>query len=95
MKQQPVVRIAHESFRNDGDQPFFDFQYGFSWRQIRAVRDPEDMGVDSHCILAESGVQYDVGCFSTDTGKGFERGTVGRHFTILRDFVGYRLMVFT
>ena len=56
MQQQPVVRVAHETFRNDGGQPFFDFQYSLAGSQIRAIRDTENMGIDCHGILAEGGV---------------------------------------
>ena len=83
MKQQPVVRVMHEAFRNDSDQSVFDFQHGFAWRQIRTVRDPEDMGIDCHRILAKGCVQYDIGGFATDTGECLERSTVGRHFAMM------------
>jgi len=51
--------------------------------QSEAVTDPEDMGVDSHCRLAEGNTLDDVGCLATYTGQVEQLAHVRGNLTLM------------
>ena len=83
-QDQPVVGVDAEFLRNGLEQLLFHFQHGFARRQPGAVGDPEDMRVDRHRRLAESGVQNDVCGLAAHARQGFERGALGGNLAVVQ-----------
>ena len=54
--------------RHDAHEAIFDFANIFSRREIDAVGNPENVGVDRDRGFAERRIENDVGRFSTDPG---------------------------
>ncbi len=75
-----MVRVLLELGGHDLQQFRFDGVDVLPGRQSRAVRDPEDVGVDGDRRFAERGVQHDVRGLAADAGQGFQRLAVARHF---------------
>ena len=67
-----MVRVAAEWLRHRLFELRFDDFDGLARRQASAVADAEDVGVDRECLLAERGVEHDIGGFAAHAGQGFE-----------------------
>ena len=78
-----MVRIAAEGLRNDLLEPGLDFVDRLARREAGPVADAEDMGVDSEGLLAESGVEDDVGSLPADAGKFLEKFPGLRHLAAM------------
>src|SRR5690606_21252455 len=83
VQYQPVVSIQQERFRYDLFQFSFDFNYILSGSDARAIGYPENMRVDSNGGVAERGIEHDIGCFTANTRKGFERAAVIGDLTVV------------
>ena len=68
VQNQPMVCVALEFGGNDFFQLVFHGANCFSGRQLGAIGDAEDMGVDRNRRFTKSRVEYHVGRFATDAG---------------------------
>ena len=92
MQDEPMVGIEQILRRRSLEQGLFNGQWRFAGRKPRPVRDAEDMCIDSHGGLAKRRVQNDVGCFSANARKRFERLTCLWDLAIMffnQDFAGF------
>ena len=79
-----MVRVAAERLRDDLLELGFDLVDSLAGREAGAVADAEDVGVDRERLLAERGVEHDVGGLAADAGKGLELFAGARHFAAVR-----------
>ncbi len=78
VQQKPVRDDAHESI--------LDLARIFAGRDVQAIGDAEDMGVDGERRLPESGVQHHVRGLAANAGEGLQRLAVaGRFAAVLLD----------
>jgi hypothetical protein len=63
MQNKPVMRMLPELAGDDGFQPALDIKRRLAGSQSGAVCDPENMGINGHCGLAEKDIQHDICCF--------------------------------
>jgi hypothetical protein len=68
VQDQPVVRVAAEGLWHDLLELRLDGVDRLAGRESGAVADPEDVGVDGERLLAEGGVEHDVGGLAPDSG---------------------------
>ena len=69
VQDQPVVRVAAEGLRHDLLELRFDLVDRLARREAGAVADAEDVRVDREGLLAERGVEHDVGGLAADAGQ--------------------------
>ena len=65
--------IAPEWPRDDLLQFCLNLVDRLSRREAGSVANAKDMGIDRKCLLAESGVENDVRCLATNSGKLLQR----------------------
>ena len=63
------MRVAAEGLRDDLLELRFDLVDSLAGREAGAVADAEDVGVDRERLLAERGVEHDVGGLAADAGQ--------------------------
>src|SRR5690606_41497722 len=68
VQDQPVMRILQEFTRHMAHEFLLDLQHRLARRYPGTVAAPEDMGVDRHHRMAESGVEYHVGGLAAHAG---------------------------
>ena len=64
-----MVRVAAEGLRDDLLELGLDLVDRLAGREAGAVADAEDVGVDREGLLAEGGVEHDVGGLAADAGQ--------------------------
>ncbi len=69
VQDQPVVRVAAERLRHDLLELGFDLIGVLARREAGAVADAEDVRVDRERLLAERGVEHDIGGLAADAGQ--------------------------
>jgi hypothetical protein len=69
VQDQPVVGVAAERLRHDLLELRLDVLDGFPGSQAGAVADPVHVRVDRERLLAERGVEHDVGGLAADAGQ--------------------------
>jgi len=69
VEDQPVVGVAAEGLGDDLLELRFDLLDTLAGGEDGAVADTEAMGVDGEGLLAEGGVEDDVGGLAADAGK--------------------------
>jgi len=79
VQDQPVVGVAAEGLRHDPLELGLDLIDILAGGKAGAVADPEDMGVDREGLLAECGVEDDIGGLAADPGKFLEQLPGARH----------------
>src|SRR5690606_14940824 len=83
VQDQPVMRILQEFPRHMAHEFLLDLQHRLARGDTGTVADPEDMGVDRHHRMAESGVEYHVGGLAAHAGQGFQFFAGLRHLEAL------------
>ena len=73
------MRVAAERLRNDLFELGLDLIDRLPGREARAVADSEDVRVDRERLLAERGVEDDVGGLAADAWKFLEMFSISRH----------------
>jgi len=84
--------VQNELVRDHFHQFLFNGKHGLAWCKPRAVRHSIDVRVNRHGGLAKRRVQNDVGCFSANARKRFERLTCLWDLAIMffnQDFAGF------
>ena len=76
--------------RDDFLQAVFDLAGVFSGREIGAVADAKNMGVDSDGRLSKNHIQHHIGSLASHAGKGFERVAIPRHLATMICYQGLR-----
>ena len=66
VQDQPVMRVAAEGLGHDLLELRLDLVDGLARREAGAVADAEDVGVDRERLLAERGVEHDIGGLAAD-----------------------------
>jgi len=77
------MRVAAEGLGDELLELRFDIVDCLARREAGAVADSVDMGVDRERLLAERGVQDDVGGLATDSGKRLKRLAGARDFAAM------------
>jgi hypothetical protein len=67
-----MMRVATEGLRDDLLELRLDLLDGFAGGQAGAVADPEDVRVDRERLLAEGGVEHNIGGLPADAGEGLQ-----------------------
>ena len=67
-----MMGVAPKGLRHDLLELGLDRFDGLARRQPGAVADAKDVSVDRERLLAERGVQHDIGGFSPDAGEGLQ-----------------------
>jgi len=80
VKDQPVVGIAAERLGNHLLEFRFDLVDRLARRKAGAVAYAKHMGVDGKRLLAEGGVEHDIGRFPPDSGELLQLFTSAWHF---------------
>jgi len=83
VQDQPVVRIPAEGLGDDFFKLLFDRVDILARREAGAVADAEDVGVDRERLLAERGVENDVGGLAADSGQRLQRVAGARDFAAI------------
>ena len=78
-----MMRVLFEALGHDAVEAVLDLARRFSGREAAAVREPEDVGVDRNCGLAEDRVEHHVRGLAADSGKRLERRPIVRHLTAM------------
>jgi hypothetical protein len=77
------MRVSPEWLRYDLLQLCFHVVGSLSRRKAGAIADPENMRVDSECLLAERRVEDHVRRLTTDARKGLQVLARAWHFTVV------------
>ena len=64
-----MMRVATEGLRDDLLELRLDLLDGFAGGQAGAVADSEDVRVDRERLLAERGVEHDIGGLAANPGQ--------------------------
>jgi len=83
VEDQPVVRVAAERLRHDLLKLDFDRLDIVARRQPGAVADTEDVGIDGERLLAERGVEHDIGGLAPDSGERLQLLAGARHLAAM------------
>ncbi len=67
-----MVRVTAEGLRDDLLELRFDLSDRLARREAGAVADAEDVRVDREGLLAEGGVEHDIGGLAADAGQLLE-----------------------
>ena len=74
-----MMRVTAETRRHNFQKTKFNGKWRFAGREWNAVRDAEEMGIDSNRMFAKGHIENDIRRLSTDTGQFFKRISVARH----------------
>ena len=83
MQNQPVMRIAAEGLRDDLLQLGFDDLDRLAGREAGPVAHAEDVGVDGEGLLAERGVEHDIGGLAAHAGQFLKLFSGAWDFTVV------------
>src|SRR3954470_441924 len=79
VQDQPVVGVLEKFRRRELQQPVLDFPRILSRGEAGPVGDAEDVGVDRHGGLAESGIEDHVGGLAAHPRQRLEGLAIRRH----------------
>ena len=74
-----MMSVAAEGLGDDLFEPGFHFVDVLAGREAGAVAHSEDVGVDRESLLAESGVEDDIGGLAADAGELLQQFARSRH----------------
>ena len=77
------MRVAPEWLRDDLFELRFYIVDRLAWCEPSAVANPEDMGVDGECLLAERCVEHHVGRLATDAWQSLQLLSSSRDLTAM------------